>query len=158
MKQHQCFCVFGCRFPVGSFAIQTVIKSVTSQFSTQAHLYQVCFFILILHICTVAYLRACAIVYWETLIVHRMHYVCCVKSDLFVCGEGEGFLLQSEGAWRSDEERAGSFRNHQTEPALDGYEPAHTQKMALTGAPSSLRPTNMQSRCVVKTTAVFALL
>lgn len=29
------------KFPVGSFAIQTVIKSVTSQFSTQAHLYQV---------------------------------------------------------------------------------------------------------------------
>ncbi|XP_042343805.1 leucyl-cystinyl aminopeptidase isoform X2 [Plectropomus leopardus] len=29
------------KFPVGSFAIQTIIKSVTSQFSTQAHLNQV---------------------------------------------------------------------------------------------------------------------
>lgn len=29
------------KFPVGSFAIQTIIKSVTSQFSTQAHLDQV---------------------------------------------------------------------------------------------------------------------
>ncbi|KAI3372895.1 hypothetical protein L3Q82_023352, partial [Scortum barcoo] len=29
------------KFPVGSFAIQTIIKSITSQFSTQAHLSQV---------------------------------------------------------------------------------------------------------------------
>lgn len=29
------------RFPVGSFAIQSIIKSVTNQFSTQSHLNQV---------------------------------------------------------------------------------------------------------------------
>ncbi len=39
----------GFRFPVGSFAIQSIIKSATSQFSTQAHLDQVCFFIQIEH-------------------------------------------------------------------------------------------------------------
>lgn len=31
------------RFPVGSFAIQSIIKSVTDQFSTQTHLEQVGF-------------------------------------------------------------------------------------------------------------------
>lgn len=107
MNQHQCFCVFGCRFPVGSFAIQTVIKSATSQFSTQSHLIQVCFFILILHICTVAYLGACALVYWETLIDHRMHYVCCVKSDLCLS------VVKVKGFFSSLKERGSQMRSVQ---------------------------------------------
>lgn len=48
-----------------------------------------------------------------------------------VCGAGAGFLFQSKGARISDEERAGSFGNHQAKPALDGQEPAYTPKMAL---------------------------
>lgn len=51
-----------------------------------------------------------------------------------MCCLGEGFLLQSEGARLADEERAGSFGNHQTEPALDGNEPVYAPKMALTQA------------------------
>lgn len=43
---------------------------------------------------------------------------------------GEGLLLQSAGAWLSDEERAGSFRNNQTEPTLDGEEPVHATRVA----------------------------
>lgn len=64
--------------------------------------------------------------------------MCNVKSDLAnasvcvcVCCAGAGFLLQSEGAWLSDEECAGSFGNHQAEPALDGEQPVYAPKMAL---------------------------
>ncbi len=67
-----------------------------------------------------------------------MLLVCYVKSDLTnalvcvcVCCAGAGFLLQSEGARLSDEERAGSFGNHQAEPALDGEQPVYAPKMAL---------------------------
>lgn len=42
MRSWNTVCVYGHRFPVGSFAIQTIINSVTSQFSTQSHLEQVC--------------------------------------------------------------------------------------------------------------------
>lgn len=51
---------------------------------------------------------------------------------VFVCRPGAGFLLQAEGAWLPDEERAGSFGNHPAEPALDGQEPAHAPKISLT--------------------------
>lgn len=85
---------FGCRFPVGSYAIQSIIKSTTSQFSTKAHLDQVwfkavCVFVLELY----------------------KFFLCCVGADL---------LLQSEGTRLSDEERPRSFGNHQAEPTLDG--------------------------------------
>lgn len=49
-----------------------------------------------------------------------------------VCFTGAGFLLQAEGSRLTDEECARSFGNHQTEPALDGRQPAYAQKMALT--------------------------
>ena len=52
-----------------------------------------------------------------------------------VCCAGAWFLLQFEGAWLSDAKRAGSFGNHQAEPALDGEEPSNTSKMALIQAP-----------------------
>ncbi|TMS04005.1 Leucyl-cystinyl aminopeptidase [Larimichthys crocea] len=65
------------KFHVGSFAIQTIVKSATSQFSTKAH------------------------------------------------------LDQSEGARFSDEERSGSFGNHQAEPAVDGQEPAYAPKISV---------------------------
>lgn len=48
------------------------------------------------------------------------------------CFTGAGFLLQAEGSRLTDEECARSFGNHQTEPALDGHQPAYAQKMALT--------------------------
>lgn len=81
------------------------------------------------------YLRVCALVCGQILIAYRMLLVCCVKSDaslcVCVCCAGAGLLLQSEGARLSDEERAGSFGNDQTEPALDGEEPVYAPKMAL---------------------------
>lgn len=49
-----------------------------------------------------------------------------------VCFTGAGFLLQAEGTWLTDEECARSFGNHQTEPTVDGQQPAYTPKMALT--------------------------
>lgn len=49
-----------------------------------------------------------------------------------VCFTGAGFLLQAEGARLTDEERARSFGNHQTEPAVDGQQPVYAPKMALT--------------------------
>lgn len=49
-----------------------------------------------------------------------------------VCCAGAGFLLWSEGARLTDEERAGSSGDHPTEPALDGREPAPAPEMALT--------------------------
>lgn len=49
-----------------------------------------------------------------------------------VCFTGAGFLLQAEGTWLTDEKCAGSFGNHQTEPAVDGKQSAYTPKMALT--------------------------
>lgn len=110
------------------------------------------------YIYAAAYLRAFAL--GAIVTVYRM---LTVKSDLntlvcvCVCRAGAGFLLQSEGAWLSHEERAGSFRNHQAEPALDGQEPLYTPKMALIQA---LHPVSapLTGRRVVKTTAVFALL
>lgn len=57
----------------------------------------------------------------------------CVLMPLtLVCLTGAGFLLQAEGPRLTDEECPRSFGNHQTEPALDGHQPAYTQKMALT--------------------------
>lgn len=47
-----------------------------------------------------------------------------------MCFAGAGFFLQSEGSWLSDEECAGSFGNHQVEPALDGQESAYNANMA----------------------------
>lgn len=58
-----------------------------------------------------------------------------------VCA-GEGLLLWSEGARLSDEERAGSFRNNQTEPTLDGAEPAHSSRVAHKN-PVSTRETSL---------------
>lgn len=51
--------------------------------------------------------------------------------SMCVCCAGSEFLLQSEWAWLSDEERAGSVGNHQAQPALDGQEPGRTPKMAV---------------------------
>lgn len=47
-----------------------------------------------------------------------------VWSNFVCCPAGAGFLLQAEGTWLPNEERAGSFGDHPAESALDGQEPA----------------------------------
>lgn len=80
------------------------------------------------------------------------------RSRVIVCRVGAGFLLWSEGARLTDEERAGSFGDHPTEPALDGREPAAAPEMALTQVLYSASAPERQQGCFIKITAAFALL
>lgn len=59
----------------------------------------------------------------------------------FSLSPGAGFLLPAEGARLPDEECAGSFGNHSTEPALDGRELGLPAEVAVThsGLHSTLR-------------------